>query len=155
MSNKINAGLYVFNTSILDRIEPKPTSIEKEIFPFMAKEGQLYAMELKGFWMDVGQPKDYLLGTCLYLNSCAQKIRNGDTSLVLATGDHIVGDVLIHPTAKIGNNCKIGPNVVIGANVTIGDGVRLSKTVIFSNTKINNHCWIDSSIIGWRCNISR
>lgn len=26
----------------------RPTSIEKEIFPVMAKEGQLYAMELQG-----------------------------------------------------------------------------------------------------------
>ena len=73
VSNKINAGLYVFSPSILNRIEPKPTSIEKEIFPFMAKEGELYAMELPGFWMDVGQPRDYLLGTCLYLQSCALK----------------------------------------------------------------------------------
>lgn len=25
-------------------------------------------MDLPGFWMDVGQPKDYLTGTCLYLS---------------------------------------------------------------------------------------
>ena len=44
-------------------------SIEKEVFPFMSAESELYAMELKGFWMDVGQPKDYLTDMCLYLNS--------------------------------------------------------------------------------------
>lgn len=42
VSNKINAGLYLFNTSIIDRIPLKPTSIEREIFPVMAEEGQLY-----------------------------------------------------------------------------------------------------------------
>lgn len=42
VSNRINAGLYIFNPSILDRIQPRPTSIEKEIFPVMAREGQLY-----------------------------------------------------------------------------------------------------------------
>ena len=68
VSNKINAGAYIFNPSILNRIEVKPTSIEKEIFPQMATEGQLYATELVGFWMDVGQPKDYLTGLSLYLN---------------------------------------------------------------------------------------
>lgn len=36
ISNKINAGLYLFNTSIIDRIENRPTSIEREIFPVMA-----------------------------------------------------------------------------------------------------------------------
>ena len=25
-------------------------------------------MDLPGFWMDIGQPKDYLSGTCLYLS---------------------------------------------------------------------------------------
>merc|ERR1711997_1108928 len=57
VSNKINAGLYIFSTAILDRIKLEPTSIEKEVFPFMADERQLFCLELNGFWMDVGQPK--------------------------------------------------------------------------------------------------
>ncbi|XP_064579723.1 mannose-1-phosphate guanyltransferase beta isoform X2 [Zonotrichia leucophrys gambelii] len=48
VSNKINAGLYIFNPGILQRIQLRPTSIEKEIFPAMAQDGQLYAMELQG-----------------------------------------------------------------------------------------------------------
>jgi NDP-sugar pyrophosphorylase family protein len=47
----------------------RPTSIEKEIFPVMADEGELHCMELSGFWMDVGQPSDFLKGMCLYLVS--------------------------------------------------------------------------------------
>lgn len=66
VSNKINAGMYILNPSVLQRIELRPTSIEKEVFPFMAQEGQLYAMELQGFWMDVGQPKDFLKGKFVY-----------------------------------------------------------------------------------------
>jgi mannose-1-phosphate guanylyltransferase len=62
VSNKINAGLYLLNVSMIDRIEMKPTSIEREIFPHMAAEGQLYQMTLDGYWMDIGQPKDYLTG---------------------------------------------------------------------------------------------
>lgn len=56
--------MYIFNPSILDRIQLTPTSIEKEVFPVMAKERQLFAFELAGFWMDIGQPKDFLTGTC-------------------------------------------------------------------------------------------
>jgi len=33
VSNKINAGMYLFNADILKRIPLKPTSIEREIFP--------------------------------------------------------------------------------------------------------------------------
>ena len=42
VSNKINAGLYIFNLDIIDRIENRPTSIEREIFPIMAAEHTLY-----------------------------------------------------------------------------------------------------------------
>jgi len=42
ISNKINAGLYLFNVSIIDRIENRPTSIEREIFPAMADGGEIY-----------------------------------------------------------------------------------------------------------------
>lgn len=65
--------------------------------------------------MDVGQPKDYLSGTCLYLNAIKKSGR-------LATGDGLIGSVLIDSTACIGQDCKIGPNVVIGPNVIIGNG---------------------------------
>jgi mannose-1-phosphate guanylyltransferase len=43
-------------------VQPKPTSIEREIFPVMAAEHNLYAMVLPGYWMDIGQPRDYLTG---------------------------------------------------------------------------------------------
>ena len=62
VSNKINAGMYLFNAEILKRIPLKPTSIEREIFPAMAEDQVLYQLELPGYWMDIGQPKDYLVG---------------------------------------------------------------------------------------------
>lgn len=34
----------------------------------MAEDKQLYRMVLRGFWMDIGQPRDYLKGTALYLS---------------------------------------------------------------------------------------
>ena len=42
ISNKINAGLYLFNISVIDRIENRPTSIEREIFPKMSDEGKIF-----------------------------------------------------------------------------------------------------------------
>lgn len=125
VSNKINAGLYILNTSVLSRIELKPTSIEKEVFPFMASDKQLYAFELQGFWMDIGQPKDFLTGMCLYLSSVRQK-----NPKMLHEGDGIVGNVLIDPSAKIGEGCRIGPNVTIGPDVVIEDGVCIKRCTI-------------------------
>ncbi len=68
----------------------RPTSIEKEVFPDMATQGQLCAMELPGFWMDVGQPPDYLMGMALYLNS----LKTRDPKK-LRTGEGFVGPVMV------------------------------------------------------------
>jgi mannose-1-phosphate guanylyltransferase len=58
VGDKINAGIYLLNPSVLDRIQLKPTSFEKEIFPRIVTDEKLYAMVLPGFWMDIGQPRD-------------------------------------------------------------------------------------------------
>ncbi|XP_054752311.1 mannose-1-phosphate guanyltransferase beta-like [Lytechinus pictus] len=150
VSNKINAGLYMFNAGVLDRIQLTPTSIEKEVFPYMATDGQLYAMELPGFWMDVGQPKDFLIGMCLYLTSVRQK--NPER---LYSGPGVVGNVLVDPSATIGQNCRIGPNVVIGPGVTVEDGACIKRSTILRDTTIKSHSWIHSSIVGWKCQIGQ
>lgn len=148
VSNKINAGMYMFSPAMLDRIQLKPTSIEKEVFPDMASDGELYTMELQGFWMDVGQPKDFLTGMCMYLNSLKQKNSNQ-----LYTGEGVVGNALVDPSAKIGNNCRIGPNVTIGPNVVIEDGVCIKRCTVLNGAHIKSHSWLESCIIGWKCTV--
>ena len=55
VSNRINAGVYIFDTTVLKDIEAKPTSLERHVFPLLASKGSLYCFELSGFWMDVGE----------------------------------------------------------------------------------------------------
>ncbi|KAJ8974283.1 hypothetical protein NQ317_013172 [Molorchus minor] len=150
ISNKINAGLYILNPSVLSRIELRPTSIEKEVFPSIAADRHLYAFELQGFWMDVGQPKDFLTGMCLYL----KHLRTSNPAK-LYKGCGVVGNVLVDPTAKIGTNCQIGPNVIIGPGVVIEDGVCIKRSTILEGVTIRSNSWLESCIIGWRCSVGR
>lgn len=99
--------------------------MEQYIFPQLTAEKQLHCLELDGFWMDVGQPKDYLTGMCLKLES----IRRENPSQLLS-GDGIEGNVLADPSVKIGKGCRIGPNVVLGPGVIVEDGVRI-KVILF------------------------
>lgn len=148
ISRYINAGIYYFTPAIFDRIELRPTSIEKEVFPLMASEGLLYVMELDGFWADVGQPKDFLAGTTLKLAS----MRN-TTPHVLASGAEFVGNVLVDPTAKIGTGCRIGPDVVIGPNCVVEDGVRLHTTTLLPGSTVRSHSFVSKAIIGWQSTV--
>lgn len=45
--------------------------------------------------------------------------------LILAKGDNIVGNVLIHPSAIVDPAAMLGPNVVVGKDTTIEYGARL------------------------------
>ena len=78
----------------------------------MADDGELHCMQLKGFWMDVGQPKDFLTGMCLYLEFLRQNQKNKELGICvdkdkkskismptqLAEGPCIVGDVIVVST---------------------------------------------------------
>lgn len=150
VGNKINAGIYVLNPSVLDRIELRPTSIEKEVFPPLASEGKLFAMVLEGFWMDVGQPRDYLSGLTLYLGSLRARFPER-----LASGEGIVGNVLIDPTATIGPGCKIGPDVSVGPGCVVEAGVRLTKCTVLRGAKVKQHACVAGSLIGWHSVIGR
>jgi len=149
VGDKINAGMYIFSKKMIERIPNAPTSIERDTFPAMASDGELYRMVLPGFWMDIGQPKDYLTGMCLKLASLADS--DPDT---LAKGDNINGNVLIsEENVTIGNNCLIGPDVVIGPGVTIMDGVRLKRCTIMANCRMDSHSYVEDSIIGWNSSV--
>ena len=59
-SDLVNAGAYVLEPSVLDSIpEGRAVSIEREIFPALVGHG-LAALELEGYWSDVGTPESYL-----------------------------------------------------------------------------------------------
>lgn len=150
VGNKINAGIYIFDRDVLDRIQLRPTSIEKEIFPQMAAEGNLFSMVTPGYWMDIGQPKDFLSGMCLHLEYMHHNESSGLTS-----GTNFIGNVMVDPSAVIGKNCLIGPNVVIGPGCVIEEGVRLSRTTLLKNVTIRSNSWLHSCIVGWGSTIGR
>lgn len=144
VGDSINAGIYCLSPSVLDRIELRPTSIEKEVFPAIAADRRLFAMPLEGYWMDVGQPRDYLSGLELHL----AKMRR-DEPEQLASGPAFKGNVIVHPTATIGKDCLIGPDVAVGEGCVIEDGVRVARAVLLPRVKVKSHARVADSIIGW------
>ncbi|MHC1605064.1 MAG: sugar phosphate nucleotidyltransferase [Candidatus Methanofastidiosia archaeon] len=57
----INAGIYFLTDSIFDIIPSnKFVSLEREIFPILAKRGLLSACTVDGSWIDIGTREDYL-----------------------------------------------------------------------------------------------
>ena len=60
-SGKINGGIYLFRTDLLNKIpsSPKMSSLEKDFFPKLASEGLLYGWETSGMFIDIGTPESF------------------------------------------------------------------------------------------------
>jgi len=148
--NHINAGIYMFQPAVLSRISTQPTSMEKEIFPVMAQEEELYCMPVNGYWLDVCSPKHHLLAVGMHL----AYLRKTNAAL-LSVHPAVRGDVLMDASATVGNGCVIGPNVVIGPNCVIEDGVYLERAVLMEGSVVRKHSFVTDSIVGWQSKVGQ
>lgn len=60
-SNLINSGLYILEPAVVDYVPEgnETVSIEKDVFPKLAKEGKLYGYHFSGQWFDTGNFERY------------------------------------------------------------------------------------------------
>lgn len=146
-SNLINAGIYIMEPEIFDYIPDEgKVRIETEVFPRLAEEQKLYGFESHGFWMDIGEPQDYLNANALMLDKQDATLSgdnsNIDPSAVLKK-PYNIGD-----NVRIGADSVIGPNVSLGDNVQIGKGCRIENSVIFDGATIEDYSSVKSAILG-------
>lgn len=143
-TNYINAGIYVLSPKIFQYLpKGKKVSMEREVFPKLAQEGQLYGHVFQGLWKDIGKPKEYLQANKTLLSALAktQKPKN-------AGKFELRNPVAIDKGVHIGAKSIIGPYTVLGKNVTVGKKARISESVILSEVKIDDSANINGAIIG-------
>ncbi len=129
--NWINAGTYVFEPSVIDRIEPgRRVSVEREVFPAMADEGVLYGLRSEAYWVDTGTPETYLGVQLDLLDGVRGPARSG------------VDDAAeIHPGATVRRS-------VIGPGVVVAEGARVCDAVVMAGSRIGERAVVDGSLVG-------
>jgi mannose-1-phosphate guanylyltransferase len=105
-------------------------------------------MVLPGYWMDIGQPHDYLSGQTLHLSS----LRESSPS-ELASGDNIRGNVIIAEGATVDPTAIVGPNVVLGPGCSVGAGSKVQNSTLLAGAVVKNSSFVDGSIIGWKSTV--
>jgi D,D-heptose 1,7-bisphosphate phosphatase len=58
-SEPINAGIYLVKRRLLESIKAVPCSLERDILPALAADGQLLGMAARGSFIDIGIPADF------------------------------------------------------------------------------------------------
>ncbi len=107
----VNAGAYVLEPEVLELIPAgRPVSIERDVFPELARSGRLFGIALPGYWLDVGTPASYLQA---HLDLLARH-----------------GGVEIDARADVAPDVDIGELVYVGPEARVGSGARLERTAV-------------------------
>jgi len=156
-TNLINAGTYVCEPDILDRIpEGQKISVERVIFPQLVADNKLYALADDTYWLDTGTPAAYLQANRDVLEG---RRRQGAPS-PLSGSSWIATDAQVDATAVIsGSAIDRGSVVAAGAQVinsvifpgvTIGPGARIVDSIIGPDVVVG-----EQSYLGPTCVIGR
>lgn len=129
-SNLINAGTYVFEASVLDRIPTgRRVSVERETFQALVADGGLYALATDHYWLDTGRPELYLQAN-LDLLSGARSIRCD----AVESGATVAGSaVLVRSLA--------------GAGATVAEGATVTDSVVLGGAFVGAHAVVERSIV--------
>jgi mannose-1-phosphate guanylyltransferase len=150
-TNLINAGIYVLSPKIFQYIpKGKTVSMEREVFPKLVEEGELYGHVFKGLWMDIGKPEEYLQLNKILLESLANTQKHRSTKRFERKNP-----VAFDKGVSIGAKSVIGPHTILGKNVTIGKNVQITESVILPHAKIDNSTLINGTIIGENATIGK
>jgi D-glycero-D-manno-heptose 1,7-bisphosphate phosphatase len=55
----VNAGVYVIDRSIIGGIDRLPASLEQDVFPRLAADGDMRGTAYRGYFIDIGIPEDF------------------------------------------------------------------------------------------------
>jgi len=154
-SNMINAGIYALSSKIFGYVpNGRRVSIEREVFPKLAEDNELFGYEFQGLWIDVGQPSDFLEGNRLLLDS---ELQNGQVakSAKVKNSAEIINPVAVGAHTKIGDRSRVGPHVTLCDYVAVGKNVHIRNSIVFSGTVISDFSSIEGAIIGEQVSIGK
>lgn len=140
VTNRINAGCYVFTRSVIDEIpRGEVVSVERETFPGLIEAGRLvlgYAD--RTYWLDVGTPAAFVRGSCdLVLGRVASPALPGPA-----------GEFLALPGSEVSPEAKVRGGTAVGAGAVVGAGATVTGSVICDDCVIEPGASVTDSVVG-------
>ena len=130
-TNWINAGTYVLEPSVLQRIETgRKVSIERETFPAIVADGGLWAVQSGAYWVDAGTPQTYI-----------------DIQLDLIDGVRGAAHQGIADSASVADDAQVTHSVVM-AGASIGSGAIVRDSIVSVGATVAANAVVDGSIVG-------
>ncbi len=128
-ANRVNAGMYVLEPSVLDRIAAdRPVSIERDTFPELAAAGALRAVAGAGYWIDIGTPESYLTAQLDLIGGVRGPAVPGVSPAAAVEADAAVERSVVMAGARVGpgsavRGSAVQTGAVVGAGAVVADSV--------------------------------
>lgn len=151
ITNTINAGCYVFDPRVMDRIPAgQVVSIEREIFPALILENRkIYGYIDDSYWLDVGTPAALLKGS----RDIVTGLANG-SALQTAKTAYRSSDFLAMAGTKIEEGAHITGGSALGRNVRVLAGAQIDGSIVCDDVTIFMGASIQNSFIAAHTSIS-
>ncbi len=142
-TNLINAGTYVLEPSVLQRIPGgRRVSIERETFPALVAEGRLFALGSDAPWLDAGTPGAYLAANLAYAPGQPRSWPGGGTARRSVVGDDVsVAAGAVVERSVLMDGVVIGENAVIRDSV-LGPGARVGAGARVEELSVIGDGWV-------------
>jgi mannose-1-phosphate guanylyltransferase len=144
VTNRINAGCYVFRREVIDAIPAgQVVSVERETFPGLIEAGELvlgYAEN--AYWLDVGTPEAFLRGSCdLVLGELP-------SPAVGPPGNGSRRAALVADGAVVNPGATVCGGSAVGARCVVADGAEVTGTVLFDEVMVGAGAVVHDSVVG-------
>ncbi len=159
-TNLINAGTYVFEPSVLDRIPgERPVSIERETFPALVADGTLYALGSDAYWLDTGTPDAYLRAhqDLVLGRRPGPPAPGAELDLALGPGVWRIGAVEVQSSTVARSLLGLGSSVaanavveesVVGAGAVVEEGATVTGSVLLPGARVASRATVERSVVG-------
>ncbi len=144
-TNLINAGIYIFEPAVLDRIPAgRPWSAERALFPELVASGDgLFAIAPEGYWMDIGTPQKYLAANMDALAGRFVTSANGgppDGATMAAEGARVDPDANVVTTC-LGRGARVESGATVEASVllpgaVVGRGATVIRSILGEGARV-------------------
>lgn len=159
-TDTINAGVYVLDAALLDRIPAdRVASMEREFFPgLLADAVPCFGWIGDCYWIDIGSPAKYRQA---HLDLLAGRVRT-DLGLAGASGDRrsIAADavlgarvqtlapVVVGAACRLGDDARVGPSTVLGPGCQVGAGAVVEGAVLWDGVSVGPGAVLRDCIVG-------
>ena len=148
-SHLVNAGIYIIEPDVLQLIPPdRKVSLEREIFPMLAREGKLFGFTFSGHWFDIGNLTDYRRANFSLLRDLTAKSETRRREKNVAADASMRRTVSLGDNARVGSKALIGPYVLVGDNSSIGERARIEYSILFEKVSVGEGSTVNGSILG-------